>query len=190
MTDNEIIKALGCCSTSSQATCRKCPYKQNNFAKYCAFQLSYDALDLIKRQQADVELYRERANKYEAEVEVLLEQTNRQKAEIERFEHIKATIDEFWDILLKCKIAKRKESPTLEEFAEAMQEMQSEAIKEFAERVTKKPQAVPWAAGIRHMVGVDMIELHLKKITDEAFSKVEHNSLCETETYEGDGSNG
>ena len=38
-----------------------------------------EAIDLMKWQQAEIEFYRERANKYEAEVAVLLEQTRKQK---------------------------------------------------------------------------------------------------------------
>ncbi len=75
--------------------------------KMCSIILISDALDLI----------------------------NRQKAEIEKYEHIKTTINEFWDILLKLKMAKRKEKPTLEELAEAIEEIEFEAIKEFAEKV-------------------------------------------------------
>ena len=60
---------------------------------------------------------------------------NRQKAEIEKYKNIKATMDEFWDILLKIKFAKRKEKPTLEEFAEALEEIKAEAIKEFWDKL-------------------------------------------------------
>ena len=72
--------------------------------------------------------------------QILRNLINRQKAEaeIDKYKEIKATIDEFWDILLKCNIAKRKEKPTLEEFAEAISEIETEAIKEFAERLKEK----------------------------------------------------
>ena len=54
MTDNEIIKALECCSTES--VCDNCPYgggciNQNNNTHFMA----KDALALINRQKAEIE---------------------------------------------------------------------------------------------------------------------------------------
>ena len=80
-----------------------------------------EAIVLMKQQQAEIEFYRERANKYEAEVAVLLEQTRKQKDEIEK-------------------------------------------LKSVAEPL------------------LDEIEL---ETSGEAFRKIKHNSLCETETFEG-----
>ena len=59
----------------------------------------------------------------------------RQKAEIEKYDKIKTTFNEFWDILLKHSIAKRKESPTLEELADGIHELEVNAIKEFSRRI-------------------------------------------------------
>lgn len=80
-----------------------------------------EAIDLMKRQQAEIEFYRERANKYEAEVAVLLEQTRKQKDEFEKL--------------------KTAAQPFLDEIA--------------------------------------------KEISDTIFVKIEHDSLCETATFEG-----
>ena len=49
MTDNEIIKALECCQTNS---CDGCPFDGFNS---CLRGLPIAALDLIKRQQAEIE---------------------------------------------------------------------------------------------------------------------------------------
>jgi len=106
MTDAEIMKALECCSRDSIKHCGVCSYDEKETDTYCVNYLIKDAFNLI----------------------------NRQKAEIEKYENIKTTIHEFWDILLKIKLAKRKESPTLEELADALEEIKTEAIKEFAER--------------------------------------------------------
>jgi 2-hydroxy-3-keto-5-methylthiopentenyl-1-phosphate phosphatase len=50
MTDNEIIKALECCSHSQH--CSQCPYFHND--EEC-IKLEKYALDLINRQQAEIE---------------------------------------------------------------------------------------------------------------------------------------
>ena len=84
MTDNDVIKALECCSKVAKIgdieLCGNCPLHNTK----CSTYLPQIALDLIKRQQADVEFYRERANKYEAQVAVLLEQTRKQRDEIDK----------------------------------------------------------------------------------------------------------
>ena len=70
MTDNEIIKALECC-TSDGCTCRECPYEDtkhivnkefetmSNGKTYDAWNcdewLKIDLLDLINRQKAEIE---------------------------------------------------------------------------------------------------------------------------------------
>ena len=55
MTDKEIIKALECCEVSG--TCEYCPLKSDK--KNCLSLLSKNALDLIKRQQAEIDRLQE-----------------------------------------------------------------------------------------------------------------------------------
>lgn len=56
MTDNDIIKALGNCNDNG--TCDKCPYDGLRFEGEidCASQMIADALDLINRQKAEIEI--------------------------------------------------------------------------------------------------------------------------------------
>ena len=49
-TDEEVIKALECCTTS--ADCEECPYYAH---PVCNVARSKDALDLINRQRAEIE---------------------------------------------------------------------------------------------------------------------------------------
>lgn len=51
MTDNEIIKALECCGI--ETSCKGCPYHDISF---CQDNICKDALDLINRQKADIEM--------------------------------------------------------------------------------------------------------------------------------------
>lgn len=54
MKDNEIIKALECCASSSQVSaCDGCPYNRESLI--CEMLKSRDALDLINRQKAEIE---------------------------------------------------------------------------------------------------------------------------------------
>ena len=98
MTDNEIIKALECCSTSSAVQCRDCPYCGNNYEKHCAFALANDALDLINRQQAEIE----RLNSDIITMENVIKNTFLEKAgcDIDPLAEIKAeAIKEFAELI-------------------------------------------------------------------------------------------
>lgn len=53
MTDNEIIKALECC-VCNLYKCPECPYNNETVSK-CSVKLKFDALDLINRQQKDID---------------------------------------------------------------------------------------------------------------------------------------
>lgn len=52
MTDNEIIKALECCSQEDM--CQSCPYGASCLDEKYVSILSKDALDLINRQKAEI----------------------------------------------------------------------------------------------------------------------------------------
>lgn len=57
MTDKEIIQALEYCKTDKDRNCRNCPYK--DVKTYCFEMVREDALDLINRQQAEIERLQE-----------------------------------------------------------------------------------------------------------------------------------
>lgn len=60
MTDTDIKKALECCSAESLSTkkCKQCPYHKRSSVQ-CIGRLCKDALDLIKRQQVEIEKLKE-----------------------------------------------------------------------------------------------------------------------------------
>lgn len=56
MTDNEIIRALECCSDEELPFCSVCPYYlQDKDNDYCREDMNKDALSLINRQKAEIE---------------------------------------------------------------------------------------------------------------------------------------
>ena len=61
MTDNEIIKALECCSQEDM--CQSCPYGAACLDEKYVSVLSKDALDLINRQKAEIERLKEEIHK-------------------------------------------------------------------------------------------------------------------------------
>ena len=56
MTDNEIIKALECCANATHKDCKNCPLF---VVDGCVKTMSTNALDLINRQQAEIERLKE-----------------------------------------------------------------------------------------------------------------------------------
>lgn len=62
-TDDEIVKALECCSKDSMLSCRNCPYEEScNMGRS---DIQKDALDLINRQKAEIEILKEAYAIYE-----------------------------------------------------------------------------------------------------------------------------
>ena len=177
MTDEQIIKALECCAKDETNICDQCPYD-----KICAEDpdvITNDVINLIKNQKTEIEKLTEQNHIFLDTIYDEQYKISELEKEIDRYKHIKATIDSFWETLLKLKIAKRKKSPTLEELAECISEIESEAVKEFAERLKDN---------VKHQSSMDFEDVdNLVQEMTNHITKVEHNSLCETETYEGRG---
>lgn len=54
MNDNDIIKALECCSTNGGGGCTRCP-AYNYGSQKCVDELHLQAINLINRQKAEIE---------------------------------------------------------------------------------------------------------------------------------------
>lgn len=140
MSDNEIKKALECCADEHRGCTDYCPYVGKIS---CAFDLRKDALDLINRQQAEIE---------RLEGELIEERTRRENA------------------------------------VNAYHEAKIEAIKEFAERLKellkkKRKKAQSLLAKSQYGECILAVDNLVKEMT-ESPTKIEHGSLCETDTYE------
>lgn len=62
MTDEQVIEALVLCANTG--SCRECPLYSMHSAN-CIIKLMNNTLDLIKRQQAEIEQWKEEANRYQ-----------------------------------------------------------------------------------------------------------------------------
>lgn len=121
MTDNEIIKTLECCSKN--ILCAQCPLNEKSS---CINKLSTYALDLITRQQAEIEMLKDEASKA------------RRKALLEASSKFAGHSDYHGDTIL-CKLICMAEGKEVE-IAKSLDksEIKSGAIKEFAERLKEK----------------------------------------------------
>lgn len=117
MTDNEIIKALECCSKN--ILCGQCPLKEKN---NCINKLSAYALELISRQQAEIERLHDEVSK------------TRRKALLEASSKFAGHSDYHGDTIL-CKLICMAEGKEVE-IAKPLDksEIKSESVKEFVEK--------------------------------------------------------
>ena len=124
MTDNEIIKALKCCK-SSVASCEECPMHVEGVICH-GYELNRKALDLIKRQRAEIDRLKDEASKA------------RRKALLEAKSKFAGHSDYHGDTIL-CKLICMAEGKEVE-IAKPLDksEIKSETIKEFAERLKEK----------------------------------------------------
>ena len=61
MTDREIIKALGCCThNSKEPSCSSCPARCGS--AMCIYHTMKNALDLITRQQEEIDMLQKKLN--------------------------------------------------------------------------------------------------------------------------------
>lgn len=114
MTDNEIIKALECCSKN--ILCGQYPLKEKN---NCINKLSAYALELISRQQAEIERLHDEVSK------------TRRKALLEASSKFAGHSDYHGDTIL-CKLICMAEGKEVE-IAKPLDksEIKSESVKEF-----------------------------------------------------------
>ena len=119
MTDNEIIKALECCAVHGLLKCEKCPKKNEGVT--CMYALSKDALDLIKRQKAEIEKLNVELVGMRGACESYKMHYDNAQAEIERLQN-----------------AYKQCAWERDTFLEQLETAKSEAIKEFAERLKEQ----------------------------------------------------
>ena len=111
MTDNEIIKALECCSCETIMYCEdQCPFYEKCMKDE---QLSKYALDLINRQKAEIKKFEKVEHFADKTIATLQAEVEQWKEEANRYQTL-------W-----C------------EAENDIQTAKAEAIKEFAERVTE-----------------------------------------------------
>jgi hypothetical protein len=123
VTDNDIIKALECCSNENTG-CLDCSY----IGKIsCAFDLRKDALDLIKRKDAEIEKLNVELVGIRGACESYRIHYDVAQAEIERLQKEKAKLHQ-----LIPKMIKEAKSEAYKEFAELVK---TEFYKEFDELI-------------------------------------------------------
>ena len=71
MSDEDIMKALECCATARAVKCHDCAYCGKNLDKHCTFVLTQDALDLLKRKDAEIEMMRNYIHDHNLEWDLL-----------------------------------------------------------------------------------------------------------------------
>lgn len=160
MKDNDIIKALKCCilkENCAEKSCELCPYEINYECRETMFQ---DAINLIKHQKFEIEILKEKNNcsaHFLIKSESLIKHL---EAEVERTQKIQDDIDNFARELCKERILKGKAIADFEDLQEYIKKENSEAIREFAERLKKRFLVIP-------LIVVQEIDNLVKEMTED-----------------------
>ena len=174
MTDNEIIKALECCGKPvNEECCSECPYHLGG-EENC-HKLLGDIIDLINRQQAEIERLNEHYK-------------NLAKASIRHAfdtENDRQLLHEYQNIFLGLGYGlKEVQDPELKEIKswkdraiwhfkrcdelnKELKTAKSEAIKEFAERLNEEAQIADCFDSYNMVVGTHSIENLLKEMVGD-----------------------
>ena len=187
MTDNDIIKALECCADTTKG-CEDCPFLPFECIVDTENSLVKSALDLINRQQAEIERFTKRqkptgASGYKivnGKVVFFTNMLGGCRYEYENLDEVVKTLNE---LLQEC-YSKDEIAFALKCKTEDLKTAKSEAIKEFAERLTDRAELIKANAfDSKWAISQDDIDNLVAEMT-ESPTKIEHSSLCETETYE------
>ena len=164
MTDNEIIKALECCSGNTMDDCDDCPRCCDDglTTTECMCKLMKDALDLINRQKTEIK-------KYKDFIKLSSETIRQQKAEIDRLNsELKATSGAAlsYKAELERLTGKRNADPmdfcgVLCRYSEELiTKAKAEAVKEVMERLKEKAftHEIPFEANEHKFVKLVAVE--------------------------------
>lgn len=185
--DNEIKKALECCINDD---CDNCPDTFGN----CEHNAMRNALDLINRQQAEIEKFTKRqkptgASGYKIENGKIVFFTNMLGGCRQEYENLDEVVKTLNELLQEC-YSKDEIAFALKCKTEDLKTAKSEAIKELAEKFKEKAGSIVascqgyeiYETKQYQISAVDLDNL-VKEMT-ESPTKIEHSSLCETDTYE------
>ena len=143
MTDNEIIKALECCKNDD---CDNCP---NDFGN-CYANLSGYSLELINRQQEEIDRLRKEVNLVSIQFQDLQERYEEVQTEIEQWKEEANKYQKLW-----CTSV------------DDIETAKSEAYKEFAERLKDGAQMADCFDSYNMVVGTHFIDNLLKEMVGE-----------------------
>jgi adenine-specific DNA glycosylase len=155
MENNEIIKALECCSRDPN--CEKCPLKDID----CFINKPSIALDLINRQQAEIVSLKNKVELLEMEKE--MSKKDRDKATAYAMDIIKKQDVEIKRLTERnFELAEKGEKVVI-----AYKTAKSEAIKEFAERLKEKTNRVYYVESIALLNVHEVIDNLVKEMVGE-----------------------
>lgn len=130
MTDNEIIKTLECLCGGGDS-CTECAYHKKYRFDECRKQVAKDALDLINRQQVEVQQITEKFNCQQTVYADLSKIIKKQKEEIVRLEYENEILSKNADTAFQDGLNEAQDL-----YAEQIKdEIKSEAIKELIDKL-------------------------------------------------------
>lgn len=160
LTDKDIIKALECCNVETD--CKRCPLYKEHSAN-CIDIACKNALDLINRQQLEIENLKVENQSLRTAANSLKMHYEEAQAQIERLE--KETKDK--ERAYNDEFLLRKEWQTkCRELLKEKQTVKSEVIKEFAERLKEYATQGFWETDA--YVGAEQIDNLVKELVGDS----------------------
>ena len=136
MNKDEIKKALECCSNPGINYCKDCPYNKNGNFSCCNGVMCKDTLDLIIKQEKEIE-YRKKQydnqvsenTRLHIEYDKAFERLKAQQREIDR---LKIQLEQANAGIVNCSGCKLLETNAVEEFSEKIKEyINNKVIEDF-----------------------------------------------------------
>lgn len=127
MNKDDIKKALVCCSNPSINSCKDCPYANNGKFSCCDGEMFKDTLDLITKQENEIEYRKKQYDNQIAEntrlyieYDKAFERLKAQQREIDR---LKIQLEQANARIVNCHGCELEETNAVKEFAERLKDL-------------------------------------------------------------------
>ena len=136
MTDNEIIKAYGCCNLSDLGGCDECPCKQEGecIIPTKGFDLEREVYSVLNRQKAEIERLQKQVELGNEEIELLTKIFNDRTAELQT-----AKLD-IKQLHIDVERIENRRIKDCRSWQSKYSSLRSEAFKEFAKLLIDKAE--------------------------------------------------
>lgn len=109
-TDEQIVKALGCCQSHTITDCRDCPNRASG--DNCVNELMRNALDLINCQKEEIEEFEVERKKLQDRIVSLFNENEGLQTELQIYKQDRMTLYE------RIELVEKTRTKTVKEFAE------------------------------------------------------------------------
>ena len=179
MTDKEIIKALECCTLSKQICPKNCPLAND---RGCMVKVKENALDLINRQEAEIERLKDiliKLRELHDRAKGIIATQNREIEQLKEDKHLDKEIKDYpsyLDYPLHTPKSKERntDKPNDKHINTPFNHIKAESVKEFVERLKKDKTTAISLYKFTEVVRVTDIDNLLKEMVGDGNDTTRH----------------